>query len=291
MRILSLDGGGVRGVLTARILQRLEGASPFLDRVDLFTGASIGGINALFLAAGNSLADLMDLYQSRGKDIFKSRGFLDEILPDELWRADFAREDVDGVLKDVFGDLTMGQLQRDVLIPVCDLRAWNTKFYDREDSDVLVRDVAAMTGAAPTYWPTKLWSMDGGLFANNPSDSAIAEAIKDGTDLTDVSCLSIGTGAVPHEAPSQDPEWDAGIKDMLPLLLDIVFDMAVKASHGRSLRMLGERLYRRVNPRLPSVMSLKDVEKIPELIQIANLEDLSDIENWVVEVWGGPKPK
>jgi predicted acylesterase/phospholipase RssA len=294
MKILSLDGGGIRGVLTSRLLQRLDEHFPkFLDEVDLLAGASIGGINALFLANGGSFEDLMKVYEERAGDIFKSRGLLDALTPDELWRADFAREDMDSVLEDVFGDVTMDQLQKDVLIPVFDTRSWNTKFYERDDEGVLVRDVAAMTSAAPTYWPTKLWSMDGGLFANNPSDSAVATAIrhlraggcKDGELAGRISCLSIGTGEVPHPPPSEDPSWDAGIKDMLPLLLDVVFDGAVKASHFRTKMTLNGR-YQRINPRLPSVMSLKDVSKVPDLVKIADLEDLSEAIVWMEIHWG-----
>lgn len=291
--ILSLDGGGVRGVLTARLLQRLEGRVPgFIQKPEKLAGASIGGINALFLASGRSLDELMDLYQSRAKDIFKGRGLMDDILPDEIWRADYAHEDIYEVLEDVFGDLTMDQLDREVLVPVFDMRTWNTKFYERDDKGVLVRDVARMTSAAPTYWPSHLWSLDGGLFANNPSDSAVACSIRqmrragvpDSELAGKISCLSIGTGEVPHEPPSEDPTWDAGVKDALPLLLDIVFDGAVKASHFRTKQALNSR-YLRINPLLPSVMSLKDVEKIPELIKIADLEDLGEAEAWLKIHW------
>jgi hypothetical protein len=292
MRILSLDGGGIRGVLTVRLLQRLDEQSPgFLDKVELFAGTSIGGINALFLAQGGSLVDLMDLYENKAARIFKDRGWWDRFWLDEIYRADFSHEDMYEVLTEVFGDRTMKALKTDVLIPVFDMRSWNTKFYERDDGDVRVRDVARMTSAAPTFWPSHLWSLDGGLFANNPSDCAITTAIrryreeKNTSRIGKTSCLSISTGEVPHQPPSPKPNWDAGVKDMLPLLLNVIMDGGVKASHYRSKQALWER-YHRINPRLPSVISLSDVSEVPKLIQIADLYDLSKAVKWLDDNWG-----
>ena len=294
VEILSADGGGIRGYLQMLLIARIAKLVPgFLAKPKVLTGASIGGINMLGLAAGLSLAQMLDIYESRAVDIFKDRGALDRFIPDEMWRADFDRADLDGVLEDVFGDITMDELQRDVLIPVFDLRSWNTKFYDRSDNGVLVRDVAGMTSAAPTFWATKLWSLDGGLFANNPADCAIAATIKrlrgeGSADYTlggRISCLSIGTGEVPHLAPSEEPEWDAGLKDMMPLLLDIVFDGGVKASTFRAEQALNGRFFR-LQPKLPSAINLADVGKLDELKQIANLTPLDGTLAWCKDVWG-----
>jgi len=292
--VLSLDGGGIRGCLQARLLQRLERRVPgFLAAPRLLAGTSIGGINALWLAAGKPIDDLLALYVDRAKDIFASRGLLDALTPDELWRADFGHEGIYGVLTDVFGDLRMEQLQRDVLIPTFDMREWNPKFYERDDDGVLVRDVARMTSAAPTYWPSHLWSLDGGLFANNPSDSAVATVLRARRQagapeqgLSDaVSCLSIGTGEVPHKPPSAGPTWDAGLAAVAPLLLNVVMDGAVKASHFRTQQALNGR-YHRLQPQLASAIDLKDVAKVPELLQVADMTNLDATVSWIERTWG-----
>lgn len=291
--LLSLDGGGCRGVLQARLLQRLEQRVPgLLAKPKLLAGTSIGGINALWIASGFKIDDLVQLYAERAKDIFASRGLVDRLTPDELIRADFGHEGIYGVLTDVFGDLRMEDLQRDVLIPTFDMRDWDAKFYERDDVGVLVRDVARMTSAAPTYWPSHLWSLDGGLFANNPSDSAVATALrqlrqaggKEGLEGR-ISCLSIGTGEVPHQPPSPDPAWDAGLLHVAPLLLNVVMDGAVKASHFRTQQALNGR-YHRLQPRLPSAIDLKDVGKIDELLAIADMTNLDETVAWIERVWG-----
>jgi len=62
--ILSCDGGGIRGLITAMILQELDKQIPFLDKIDLFTGTSTGGIIALGLASGIPIADVVNIYNS-----------------------------------------------------------------------------------------------------------------------------------------------------------------------------------------------------------------------------------
>jgi predicted acylesterase/phospholipase RssA len=353
MNILSLDGGGIRGVLTARLLWRLERACPgFMDHVDVIAGASTGGIQALKLASGGKVTELTHLYEKRGSDIFKPRDWLD-VVPtglrltvlvialaaagfllalghqvvalgilcvflggvlllsliakmDELFRANYSHEHMEQVLKDELGtDKTFRDLTKIVLIPTFDMRTWNTKFFDNfpgddNDLDQKLWEVARCTSAAPTYWPSHQWCLDGGLFANNPSDSAVATCLRymkrkrmDEDGMTDqealidslgkITVLSLGTGEVPHKAPVK-PTHDAGILQVIPMLLNVVMDGGVKASAFRTSQGLNGR-HVRVQPRLPSVIDLADVGSIPELIQIADLTDLSDAVALIKSKW------
>lgn len=257
MNILSLDGGGIRGVLTARLLERLEKACPgFMDHVDVITGTSTGGIQAVKLASGGKVTDLVGLYEKRGKDIFKPRDALDVFKPkhrigimvaalaisslllalhqraaalavllafgglvvllhllaklDELWRSDFSARDIESVLKDELTDWkTMRDLDKIVLVPTFDQRDWRPKFFDNlpgdeRDLDQKLWEVARCTSAAPTYWPSHQWCLDGGLFANNPSDSAVAACVRhlrlkhlgEDQDLNDPETLAAMKGDV-----------------------------------------------------------------------------------------------
>lgn len=70
-RFLSLDGGGMRGLITVTLLRRLEAAAPgWLDQVDLITGSSTGGIVAIALAYGQRPEELASLYTTCGPLIF-----------------------------------------------------------------------------------------------------------------------------------------------------------------------------------------------------------------------------
>jgi predicted acylesterase/phospholipase RssA len=363
MNVLSLDGGGIRGVVTARLLERIEKACPgFMDRVDVIAGTSTGGIQALKLASGGKVTELVDLYQKHGAEIFRSRGLLDAVPGsarvgllvlavaaagvllawghslaalvtlccflgvvvlltaasklDELFRANYSHEDLERVLKEQLGaDKTLRDLDKTVLIPTFDMREWNTKFFDNfpgdeRDLDQKLWEVARCTSAAPTYWPSHQWCLDGGLFANNPSDSAIAgclrylreKELKDNAEgykdlhpedaeieatvrcMGKITVLSLGTGAVPHQAPKH-PRTDAGLLGVVSILLAVIMDGGVKASTFRSTQGLGERRHVRIQPKLPSVVDLAAVEAVPELIQIADLTDIAPAVKLVKERW------
>ncbi len=77
--ILSMDGGGIRGLITAILLERLEQARPgFLAMIDLFAGTSTGGLLALGLASGKTPTQARELYEVYGKAVFKDT-VIDEI--------------------------------------------------------------------------------------------------------------------------------------------------------------------------------------------------------------------
>lgn len=202
--ILSLDGGGIRGILTARVLERLEDAVPFLSQVELFAGTSTGGILALALAKGLAPTQIVELYKTFGKKIFGKRDWLDAISPlDELLRADFDHDGLKAALHSVFDeDETLGDLPKHVIIPTFDLdnqdeiskssatrvykaRFWKPKFMHNfdgvgNDKAVPVISAALRTSSAPTYFPSFEGYVDGGVVDNNPAMSALAKAVKQG---------------------------------------------------------------------------------------------------------------
>jgi uncharacterized protein len=138
--ILSCDGGGIRGLLTAKVIERLEREVPFLDQVDLFAGTSTGGILALGLAHGMSPTELVSLYRDRGSEIFTVAGsrrpsrshiveFFDgldtkvrEVLHDlqfdplDLLHPRYPNAGLKRVLTQCFGNATMGDLPKSALV-------------------------------------------------------------------------------------------------------------------------------------------------------------------------------
>ena len=279
IRVVSLDGGGIKGALTARILSRLEAASPgWLARVDLFAGTSTGGILALALASELSPEACVSLYRDRGPSIFAPRDFMDAIPGDEYVRADYGSEGLRAALVGIFGSRCLGDLNHDVLIPAFDLKRWQPKFFDREhDANARIVDVALATSAAPTYFPIHAGKADGGLFANNPSDSALAFLLAKGAKLSDVRMLSVGTGASPVPAPGSDGDW--GFRQWIVkdphYLLSVLFDGSVLASHYRSKVQLSDR-YVRVQPMLPERVEMDDPEKVSLLLDVADRVDLAE---------------
>jgi patatin-like phospholipase/acyl hydrolase len=304
MKIVSLDGGGIKGIMTARILERIEALVPGLvTGADLFAGTSTGGILALALARGMTPAQCVDLYRSCGKAIFASRGATDVLSGglDEMFRADYGQEGLRKTLEQYFGDRRLGDLPKDVLVPALDLRRWCPKFFDREhDADARLVDVALATSSAPTYFPVHGWAQpsgntcyaDGGLFANNPSDSALAFASSKGADISKASLISFGAGSA-APAPPKDmldgkAPLDWGYKQWIisspHYLFSALFDGSVEASHFRSRQQLGER-YFRVQPVLTEHVELDAAEKIDSLLVAGDRHDIEGAVAWLKKNW------
>ena len=114
-RIVSVDGGGVRGVVPTIVLQRLSGEprlAGWLDRADLFAGTSTGGLIALALAAGLDLSTIRALYEERAARVFED-SFLDDVLDlGKILGADYEVANLRAELDAVFGETRLSQLQR-----------------------------------------------------------------------------------------------------------------------------------------------------------------------------------
>jgi patatin-like phospholipase/acyl hydrolase len=296
-RILTLDGGGIRGLLTAILLQRLETARPgLLAQVDLFAGASTGGIIALGLAAGRTPAQARELYEQRGRQVFADSRW-------DNWRdlghavhAQYSNAPLRRVLTAEFGTMTLADLPHRVLIATFDLendpnhppqmRTWKPKFFHNfpgHDSDghEKVVDVAMRTSAAPSYFPVYQGYIDGGVVAGNPSMTALAQALEPSTggqNLADLTLLSIGTGRNCRSLPGQDSDW--GWAQWAPHIINLVLDGTSGIADYECRQLLGSR-YHRLNPYLPERIDLDAVNKIPRLREIGERVMLEATLDWL----------
>jgi patatin-like phospholipase/acyl hydrolase len=300
-RILSLDGGGIRGVLTATLLERLEGAHPgFLGQVDLFAGTSTGGVLALGLAAGLSPSEARRLYEEKGSFVFED-SFWDNVLDLGLTLgAQYSNVNLKQALNEQFGDQTLGDLPKKVLISSFDLdnramdsgtlRTWKPKFFHNypgpgSDGDEMVVDVALRTSAAPVYFPVYQGYVDGGVVANNPSMCALAQALDQDTGgqaVADIVLLSLSTGRNPRFIDVQGADWGWAQWVVDLRLINVMLDGNVGLAHYQCSRVLGER-YHRLDPLLPGAVELDDLDQIPLLKEIAAREDLTATMAWLDE--------
>ena len=253
--ILSLDGGGIKGLSQAIILNYIEKElkkrvknSNLIDFFDLISGTSIGGVQALFLLVsenGKSLYstyDLIQLFLNRGKDIFeiplihKVKSLFG--LSDEKYPA----KNLEKILKDYLKNYTLRDLQKYCLIPSYNitkgknvfftsykLRKTNGDkiFFDSEKCDIFLRNIGRATSAAPTYFePYEHFNndlyIDGGLFANNPCLCAYVESRKINNSLTanNMFILSLGCGSKNIKLEHKIKNW--GIASWVKPLIDIL---------------------------------------------------------------------
>lgn len=205
--VLSIDGGGIRGIIPAKIIHFIETLvrCPVMGSIDMIAGTSTGGIIALALAEGWGTADIVDMYRNHGEDIFRRKRF--------RWSMFRSKYDNDGLrrvlgkyLKKDFGDSKVK-----LLIPAYDTERRRPVFFKswrNSMSDIKSKDVALATSAAPTYFPAvrvevegrKRSLIDGGVEANNPAMCALAECRKIYPGEK-VFVISLGTGSVNRPYP------------------------------------------------------------------------------------------
>lgn len=232
-RVLSIDGGGIRGIIPTVVLRAFETytGSKCIDMFDLLVGTSTGGLITLGIAHPNQFGaeQLLELFKNNGSAIFGSpRGHLRQNL---LGRPKHSGEGLSQVLKSYFGDAKLSDAKKDVMVTTYDiaerrpriLKSWNAAKDARRD--MAMWEAGLATTAAPTYFPPfstdERALVDGGVVANNPSALALAEARRRWPD-EEVVLVSLGTGRVrtPY-LPSEVTKWRE-YKWTLPVI-DLLF--------------------------------------------------------------------
>lgn len=190
-KILSIDGGGIKGLYSSAILEHLEQRfGPLWQYFDMICGTSTGGLIALCISLKMPAREISKIYEDYGKLIFPQRSRLGGIIRQTLWKGKYSDEPFKSVLLEVFGDKKIADLNNLVCIPsysLTDARPWVFKrdhgLLDR-DNQTLLRDVALATSAAPTYFPlcelpqfNNKQFIDGGVWANNPTLVGVIEAL------------------------------------------------------------------------------------------------------------------
>jgi patatin-like phospholipase/acyl hydrolase len=325
--ILACDGGGIRGYITATVLQALEGKQSFLSLAGLNAGTSTGSFISLALAAGVSIDTIQSQYQrDKAAPIFtvnpnigsaKARsglpqptgvgGVWDDILTylGELTNASYTNTGVANVAQSLLGSsTTLGQIgsivvntvqldQNGVWAPLSITNAPGGAF-----ADMLAWEAALCSGAAPIYFPpyapTSLalgFCADGGLFANNPSMTAILTALASGVALSDIVLLSMDTGTTSDGMPAAVIDGWGGPLDMGPVqwlipvaatngatttpkfpLLSTLMDTSSAAITASAQQLLGPR-FLRVSVPLTAPVALDDTSEAAYATMDASIAD------------------
>jgi patatin-like phospholipase/acyl hydrolase len=261
VKILAIDGGGIRGIIPATLLAHIERITgrAIAELFDLIAGTSTGGILALGLTipktAGAPLysaQSLMEMYEHEGPRIF-SRSLARRIVAcGNLREEKYSGAGIEAVLAEYFGDSRLADAKTDVLVTSYEISRCFPFFFKssnarhRPDYDFPARLVARATSAAPTYFePMKLPSgtnneyytlIDGGVFANNPAACALVEARTTHPDAGDFLVVSLGTGSLSHSLSYASARSWGVVRWAVPLL-NVVFD-GVSSTVDYQLRQL-----------------------------------------------------
>ncbi len=200
-RILSIDGGGIRGIIPGMLLKEIEEITgkPIYELFDLIAGTSTGGILSLGLILPlkdkkpYSAKEMLEIYADRGDEIFSKNWSQHFTNPAGLFDGKYSQYGIERVLKEYFNEIRLSEVMpnKAVLITAYEIerrRPWFFKSHKAKEDpkrDCFAWQVARATSAAPTYFePYRLdiedndylALVDGGVFANNPTLCAYAEA-------------------------------------------------------------------------------------------------------------------
>ena len=303
-RILSIDGGGIRGVFPAAYLARLEEDldQPLYRYFDLIAGTSTGGIIAIGLAMGFKAQEILELYESRGPEIFSQQrkgwcGWVKRKIKKVkrfTWGPKYNSDGLQSALADVFEDRKIGDAKTRLMIP-----AWHretetvyifkTAHHERLSTDYkdFARDAAMATASAPTYFQEFITArdvglVDGGIWANNPTGIAVAEGIGTlGWSPSEIRVLSIG--CLENVMEMRDAY---GAARLAPKLAGLFMAGQSHGSKGLAHILTGDvggsrhKAIYRISQHVPEkVFSLDDTSKILELKSRAFAQARTDKPN------------
>lgn len=227
IKILCIDGGGIRGIIPGQLLAEIEKhlQIKIWEHFDMIAGTSTGGIIGCALLcpqtddegkatrnakAKYSAEEVVNIYLERGSEIFNRPmrhrvktifGLLEEKYP---------ATGLENALQDYFQEVWLDELLKPCLITSYDITRSATHFFTQHDArqsghNYAVKDIARATSAAPTYFEcaqiksdsgVQYPLIDGGVFANNPAMCAYAEVrVKKNISSKDMKIFSLGTGS------------------------------------------------------------------------------------------------
>ena len=278
--ILSLDGGGIKGIFSAAVLAAIEDDLKIniVDHFDLIAGTSTGGIIALGLGLGMKPREIVEFYVREGPRIFPHWCGAKRLQ--HWFYRKFSSEPLTAALKSCFKDKRFGDSKKRLIIPSYNLGEDDVYIFRTPHHDRLKRDykvpawkVALATGSAPTFFSCtrevdNVRLVDGGVWANNPTMIAIIEAydtVK--IPLDSLRVFSIGTSETVtnrHQRLNHGGiiSWALG-----NAAVDVIMRGQSLAAHHQATHLLGSDRIERLSPKVAAdEFSLDGVHKADDLV-------------------------
>jgi len=286
--ILSIDGGGIRGIIPAILLAEIEKVTgkKIYELFDFFTGTSTGGILTLLLNRPNPLpsSELIELYGD-GKKIFKKNFFT--FLNYVFKGPKYDKSGIESVLSEKLGDTCLKDTLKPVLITAYETECRNATFFSNYDSkykDLYLKDVARATSAAPTYFePSYIQNqgtfIDGGIAANNPAMCAYVEVLKllkkqgIDPDSKKIIVVSLGTGTATNSYCYNEMKKWTPIDWIKGPLISSFFDANSNTVEYQLKQIVKPDCYYRFQLQLPNEKGSDSIDNTAE----KNLEKLSTL--------------
>ena len=277
-RILSLSGGGVRGIFQAVFLKHLEDAidMPIFQQFDLIAGTSTGSIIALAVSLGIDVSRIIDLYRNKSETIFKSRAF-SLIRKGPRYNQNILRFE----MEKVFGTKQLRDTETNVIVTATCLDQFCHRVFssfstnEAGDNELSAVEVALASSAAPTYFaPVMPQSqertyVDGGLWANSPSLISILYANRYlNIPIESMKVLSVGTGDfVQGIIKNQFNNLRILSADTIKTIFEIMFSSQQSSADDQAKIFLGTESFMKITAPLNEFIGLDDAKKANEKLR------------------------
>jgi patatin-like phospholipase/acyl hydrolase len=321
--ILSIDGGGIRGIIPAVILNYIEEGLQkktgdpnvvLADYFDMIAGTSTGGILTCFylLPERKPAKEAIDIYALYGKDIFKKHSF----NPWGLLEEKYKHKGLEAILLKTLGDTKISEVKKRCLITAYDMEQRKAIIFTDKDAlagdirNYYLRDIARATSAAPTYFePAEINSLgqatshliDGGIYANNPTLCAWIEAYKSDFGFcknpvaNDLFIVSVGTGKVKKKYKyTKAKDW--GLINWALPMLDVLLSASAEVVHYQMRQLFSIKgctgKYKRLEPDLGNATpemddvsdeNIKNLREAGGSFVLGNVDKLNEIIDFLYE--------
>ncbi len=276
--ILSIDGGGMRGAFAARMIELLAKDYDFLNRVNLLAGTSTGSIIAACLALKFPPEKLVSLYQGAGKTIFTKKFFPGPRILEKALKSSYDKRRFAAILKQVFGRAALGNTAIPLFMPATNLQKSSAhifKSYHEDMANLPIYEAVLASCAAPTYFdPSQLGGMllaDGGMWGNNPSLVALAEATSHfKIPFNDIVILSIGTGHFTNGFDENTRYWGLINGWKMRTLTEFISSLQSQSIYETLSKIIGQDRLLRLNFSQQELIPIDDFSKCDLLISKAD---------------------
>lgn len=287
--VLTLDGGGVKGLIQVRILRRILDKFRELEEKILFIGGtSAGSIIASGLGIGLTPAEIEEILYSESPKVFED-SLLDDIKDlGRLLGSEYSVFNLKDVLEKHLRDKRMKDLGFECGFTVFDMKKWEPIFVnslEKKYDDWLLLDAVTGSASAITFFELWKYLTDGGLWAINPTMATLALLKSPKSKLGaiswgDIKVLNIGSGNLRKPPEKFEPHDDIGYVKLAQIIPDVFLDGVTKMITTQAQWILHNDFHR-VSPVLQEGIRMDEWEKRDELLEIAEQEDLSKTFTWI----------
>nr|QBK92946.1 MAG: patatin-like phospholipase [Pithovirus LCPAC403] len=278
--VLSLDGGGIKGLMTLHFLKELDiylkrrYGKRIYDIFSLYVGTSVGAMIAACLACNKNTDEMTDYADKNIEKTFHRRGLT---FP---WSNKYLSIGRDEMIAGILPDISMDKVLRPLLIPVYNITHRRSEVFG--NTSISLHKAVQATSAAPSYFAAveinNMYYIDGGMACIDPVMCCYSEAKTRWRDEK-IKILSVGTGIFTHGPTKPSRFWGAYQWIVKGRLVDILLGASGELGREQLTKLIGND-YLRINSRLERNIPLDSTDKFDlSYLKLLGVRNFRDFKN------------